>query len=96
MTVGVEVSLVGKKEKPKQDPQIFLREFLAIVTSLEMVFEQPIPDVLVYVRLSDGWYDSQKQHLFNRGTSKIEEISRVLRATERVLEVEEGGREGRG
>ena len=58
LTGGEEIFLIGKlftaKQEAGQDPHAFYQQFNSTVTSLEVVFDQPIPKMLVHARFLDA------------------------------------------
>lgn len=92
VTGGEQISLIGKffnaHQKTGQEPRIFWQEFSSIVASLEMAFDQPIPQMLVHARFLDGLsseYEIQKQQLLSQKTLEIDEVLRVLRTRAGIL-----------
>lgn len=58
LTGEEQISLIGKlftaQQKEGQDPSAFYQQFMSIVTTLEMAFDQPVLKMLVHARFLDA------------------------------------------
>lgn len=97
MTGGEQSLLVGKffnaKQAVGEDPRIYWQKASATMTTPELVFEQPIPKLLVFARFPDGLfpeYDTQKQSLLVGIKVEHDDILRVLRTRFGILKADGG------